>query len=149
MLLSKEVKVGLTYHNIKKYLDLGYEFDYFINGKGNPSVKRGSFIYVKVEDLGFMSNALIKYKCDYCGKEVEVRFCDYMRWKDDIGERDACSGCGSIKQGDICFEKHGTRSPFGLKEVQDKVKNIIREKYGVDNVNELAEVKQKARETNL
>ena len=149
MLLSKETKVGLTYHNIKKYLDLGYEFDYFINSKGNQSVKRGSFIYVKIEDLDFMSNALIKYECDYCGKEIEVRFCDYMRWKENIGERDACKECGSIKQGDNTFEKYGVRSQLSLKGVRDKINNSIKEKYGVDNVFELKETRDKIKATNL
>ena len=37
-------------------------------------------------------------------------------------------------------EKYGeyVTSPFGLKSIQDKVKNTIQEKYGVDNVFKLA-----------
>ena len=149
MLLSKEVKVTVNYKNIKRYLDSGYEFEYFINGKGNPSVTRGVVISVKVEDIDKKCGAIIKYKCDYCGKEVEVRFCDYMRHKENIGEVDACKECGNIKLGDICFEKYGTRSPFGRKEIQEKSHNTVKEKYGVDNVFKLNKTKKKIKATNL
>ena len=149
MLLSKEVKVTVNYKNIKRYLDSGYEFEYFINNKGNPSAKRGVVISVKVEDIDKKCGAIIKYKCDYCGKEVEVRFCDYMRHKENIGEVDACKECGNIKLGDNCFEKYGVRSQLALKEVRDKISISVKEKYGVDNVFELEEIKDKIKATNL
>lgn len=149
MLLTREVNVTVNYKNIKRYLESGYEFEYFINGKGNPSVKRGVVISVKVEDIDKKCGAIIKYKCDYCGEEIEVRFCDYMRHKENVGEVDACKKCGNIKLGDNTFKKYGVRSQLALKEVRDKINNFIKEKYGVDNVFELKEIKDKIKATNL
>lgn len=149
MLLSEEVEVAINYTNIKKYLDKGYEFDYFINSKGNPSVKRGVKIFVKVTDLDKKSSPKIKFICDYCGNEIEVRFCDYMKYKDSTEEIDACKECCNKKVGDINFNKYGSRSPFGRKEVKNKANKTVKDKYGVDNVFQLDEVRDKIKETNL
>lgn len=149
MLLSKTVEVTINYKNIKRYLDLGYEFEYFINGKGNPSTKRGTTLIVKVEDLDRQCGALVKYKCDYCHKEIEVRFCDYIKNKESIGEIDACKDCGNTKLGDINYKKYGTRSPFGRKDVKEKSNATVKAKYGVDNVFQLEEVRDKIKETNI
>lgn len=149
MLKTKMVQVTVNYKNIMRYLDLGYEFEYFINKKGNPSTKRGTTIMVKVKDLDKQCGAIIEYECDYCHKNVQVRFCDYMRHKESIEESDACKDCGNIKLGDINYEKYGTRSPFGRKEVKEKSNNTVKERYGVDNVFKLDEVKNKIKATNI
>lgn len=148
MLLSETAETTVTYKNIKRYLDLGYDFPTFINNKGKISVKRGVKIFVKVEDLDKNSGVIIRFKCDYCEKEKEVRFCDYIKNKSQIGEVDACSECGNIKLGDINFEKYGTRSPLGRKEVKEKANKTVKERYGVDNVFQLEETKNKIIETN-
>ena len=149
MLLSKMVQVTVNYKNIMRYLDLGYEFEYFINKSGNKSTKRGVTIIVKVEDLDIQSGAIIEYECDYCHKNIQVRFCDYIKHKENIGEVDACKDCGNIKLGDINYKKYGSRSPFGRKEVKEKSNNTVKEKYGVDNVFQLEEVRDKIKETNI
>ena len=149
MLLSKEVQVTVNYKNIMRYLDLGYKFEYFINKKGNPATKRGTVLIVKVEDLDRQCGAFIEYECDYCHENIQVRFCDYMRHKEHIGEIDACKDCGNTKLGDINYKKYGTRSPFGRKEVKEKSNNTVKERYGVDNVFQLEKVRDKIKETNI
>lgn len=149
MLKTKMVQVTVNYKNIMRYLELGYEFNYFINKKGNPSVKRGTTIKVKVEDLDRQCGSIIEYECDYCHENIRVRFCDYMRHKESIGEIDACKQCGNIKLGDITYEKYGVRSQFGLKEVRKKSNATVKERYGVDNVFQLDKVRDKIKQTNI
>ena len=151
MLLSKEVEVTINYNNIKRYLDLGYKFPTFVNSKGNISVKKNVKINVNINDLPTNSNAMIKYMCDYCNTETEVRYCDYMRHYPNGGKdsKDCCVSCIGMKTKDTMNEKYGVNSPYELKEIRDKRDNTVREKYGVDNVFQLNEVRNKIIETNL
>lgn len=151
MLLSKEVEVTLNYKNIKRYLDFGYEFPTFINKDGNVSVKRGTKLKVKIIHLDVKSGSVIKYKCDYCGKEIEVRYCDYMKHYQDgnKNESDCCINCISKKTQSKLIDKYGVNTPFALKEVRDKRDKTVKDKYGVDNVFQLKDVQNKSRDTNL
>lgn len=151
MLLSERVETNVNYANIDRYLELGYEFEYFINKKGKKSVKRGVKIDVKVSDLSLKSGAKIIYKCDYCNKEIVVRYCDYMRhYQNGIkNDKDCCSDCIGIKTKEKLINKYGVESPFGLKEVRDKRDNTVLERYGVINVFQLDDVKEKSRTTTI
>lgn len=151
MLLSKEVEVTLNYKNINRYLEKGYEFPTFINKDGNISVKRGTKLKVKTIHLDIKSGSIIKYKCDYCGKEIEIRYCDYMKHYQDgnKNEPDCCINCISKKTQSKLIDKYGVNTPFALKEVRDKRDKTVKDKYGVDNVFQLKDVQNKSRETNL
>lgn len=151
MLLTREVEVTVNYKNIERYLEKGYEFETFINKKGKVSVKRGTKIIVKLEDLDLNTGSIITYKCDYCGKEVSVRYCDYMRhYQDGIkDDKDCCINCISKKTQSKLIDKYGVNTPFALKEVRDKRDKTVKDKYGVDNVFQLKDVQNKSRETNL
>lgn len=151
MLLSKEVEVTVTYKNINRYIDYGYKFPTFTNSKGNVSVKKNTKILVNVEHLDIKSGSLVAYRCDYCGEDTEVRYCDYMKhYQDGIKTaKDCCIKCIGMKTKDTMNEKYGVSSPYELKEVRDKRDNTVREKYGVDNVFQLNEVRNKIIETNL
>ena len=151
MLLSKEVEVTVNYKNIERYLEKGYEFDTFINKDGKLSVKRNTKIMVKVKDLDPKSSSFVRYKCDYCGKENEIKYCDYMKHYPDGNkiDKDACKKCGVLKVQEKLTEKYGVNSPFALEEVRKKRDKTVKEKYGVDNVFQLQEVKDKAKETTL
>lgn len=149
MLLSKEVEVTVNYKNIERYLEKGYEFETFINKKGKVAARRGTKIIVKIEDLDLNTGNIITYKCDYCGKEVNVRYCDYMRhYQDGIkNDKDCCSECVTLKTKEVMMKKYGVESSFELKEVQDKIKSVFLDKYGVDSIGKCEEVQAKARAT--
>ena len=99
MLLTREVEVTVNYKNIERYLEKGYEFEKKKKKKGKVSVKRGTKIIVKLEDLDLNTGSIITYKCDYCGKEVSVRYCDYMRHypEGNKTDKDACKKCGKLR----------------------------------------------------
>lgn len=151
MLLTREVETVVNYKNLKRYLERGYEFDTFINRDKRLSVKRNTKITVKVEDLDPKSGSVVRYKCDYCGNEKEVKYCDYMRHYPDGNktDKDACKKCGHLKVQEKLTEKYGVNTPFALEEIRKKRDETVKKKYGVDNVFQLQEVKDKSKETTL
>lgn len=67
-LITKEVEVTLCGTNIKYYEDLGYEIPRYKDKIGRRTVKRGTIISVRVEDLSNGSGERINAKCDECGE---------------------------------------------------------------------------------
>jgi hypothetical protein len=90
MLLSKLVSVNITPRNRKIYLNKGY----------SDSVV-GNSIQVKFDDLPQSSGQLLNVKCDYCPKEYQIRYCDYVRTKHEFLDKDACENCWHKKRQDI------------------------------------------------
>ena len=80
-LISKEVEVILNSKNIKHYEDLGYKMPRYENkyNKGKLSIKQGTKIIVKVEDLPKGSHTNVKVKCNCCGKEYELSYQKYLK----------------------------------------------------------------------
>ena len=68
MLLSKTAMVKWNASNKKHYEGLGYKY-----------TKIGDEFEVNIEDLQKSSTSKVKCLCDYCGKELSWRYCDYNR----------------------------------------------------------------------
>ena len=79
MLITKEVEVTLGGHNIKYFENLGYEIPRIRNINYQMVVPRGTTIVVKVEHLLPTSRVKVLVKCDECGKEYELPYCDYLK----------------------------------------------------------------------
>jgi hypothetical protein len=69
MLITKEVEIRLRGKNIKWFENKGYNIPKWIDRNGRMSVKEGTKIKVKVEDLLDNSNVLVDIQCDNC-KEI-------------------------------------------------------------------------------
>ena len=93
-LISKEVEILLSSKNIKYYEYLGYEIPrYYNKRKKTMCVKRGTKIKVIVKDLPIGSHIKVKVKCDYCGKEYELKYQDYVRHNHE--GKNYCKICSS------------------------------------------------------
>ena len=93
-LISKEVEILLSSKNIKYYEYLGYEIPrYYNKRKKTMCVKRGAKIKVIVKDLPISSHIKVKVKCDYCGKEYEIKYQNYTRHNHD--GKNYCKICSS------------------------------------------------------
>src|ERR1035437_685360 len=102
-----------------------------------------------IDGLTNGSNVLIRAKCDYCDKEVDISYKRYNK-SIKIGGRFSCSHkCASIKRNDMLYEKHGVTNLSYLDSVKDKRKKTIREKYGVDHYSKTDKFKEKTKSTNL
>lgn len=122
MLISKEVEVNLTSKVIKHYEELGYEIPRYKNN-GTLSVKTGTKIIVKVNDLPITSLVRVEVECDYCGKYHPKAYGKYISGRKFI-QKDACSECCNLKQQEVFNLKYGVNAPVQI----DKFKKIIIEK---------------------
>lgn len=139
MLLTEYVEVKITRKNIGYYKNKGY----------NCELKE--IIKVKTLDLQPKSDKKVKYKCDKCGKIVELKFEFYIKKKNN---EYSCMG-------DFCYDcRLSVRKEYFLKnkpeeykkknqEIAEKRKKVFLEKYGVDNPMKVEEIKLKGQQTNL
>jgi hypothetical protein len=78
-LITKEVEVGLNFKDIKHYENLGYIMPRRKTKWGRFSIPIAAKIIVKVEDLVPSSHASVEVKCDRCGEERFLEWCDYNK----------------------------------------------------------------------
>ena len=88
--------------------------------KGYIFTKMYDDVLVKAEDLSNGSRVKVVCLCDYCGQEIIKQYREH------------------IKHGDCC-----------RKCFTQKVKNTVQSRYGVDNVMDIQNVKDKVKQTNL
>lgn len=132
-LITKEIEVKVNSRTIKYYESLGYKIPMKRASKVSYKKHKKEFVYdfdksftVKVEDLSDGSNEKVEVLCDYC--KNNIMFVPYHRYIKSI-EKTGCYVCKD------CLE--------------EKVKHVIREKYGVTNVGQLEQVREKMKKTNM
>lgn len=103
----------------------------------------------KIDGLGECSNKPILLICDYCGCIVESSP-KRRKIANRITQNDCCNGkCKYIKMKSNNLSKHGVENAFQRKDVKNKIKETVREKYGVDSWVQSKEFKEKSKTTNL
>lgn len=110
-------------------------------------VVSGKIIEVDVIDLPLNSKKLVKVKCDNCGTEKEIKYNDYCNITKN--GKYYCSKCKWIKTKLTNKEKYGVENVFQSAEIIKKIKQTNQEKYGVDYPNQNPEIFNKVKETNL
>ena len=108
-------------------------------------IKCNQIIEVKINELTKTSVALIKLKCDNCDLEKEITFKNYTSYGYNNGEY-LCRGCKLEKNN---LEKYGVKNVFQVKEVKEKIKETNLEKYGVEFISQNVRIQNKIKETNL
>lgn len=109
MLISKTVSVTIIGRNKEFYKKLGYEIpEKFLKSDWSYTTPRGTKIEVKVSDLQAGSGALVKIKCDFCGKIIEKR---YFKYISSLEGGDACENCKSEKTKKALIQKYGVENP--------------------------------------
>lgn len=58
--------------------------------KGYVNIHKGEMVLVDVEDLTPGSHVMVKVRCDYCGKNTDVMWKDYVSRRN---EKNACKNC--------------------------------------------------------
>ena len=78
-LISTETDVVLSGENIKYYENLGYYIPRRIDSKNNISIRMGTRIRVKVEDLPNNSHSIVSVRCDNldCNEIIDITWRDY------------------------------------------------------------------------
>lgn len=134
-IITKEVEVKPSGKMIKHYREKGYDAEYH-----KP-------IMVKVEDLPKKSNVKIQVLCDYCKKEIiSVEYNKYLNSLKTL-DKYSCKNCKRKKEQEIFINKYNVNTPFQLVDVQEKSKNTLLERYGVDNALKSPKIKEKMTKT--
>jgi hypothetical protein len=135
MILSKKIKIKLNNSTKDHFENLGYNFE------------KGKEIEIPLEHLNKGSNYKVEVKCDRCGKIKEIPYRKYLI-NISNGNYYSCSAkCSKDKIEQSNIKKFGTKNYFQSEEGKLKIKNIIIEKFGVDNISKLENIKQKKLET--
>lgn len=171
MLLTKEVEISLSGKVVCHYIEKGYNISLsWSDIYKKYYIPKGTKIIVKVEDLTIGSKVLIEYQCDYCKEVFPIRYCDYIKRRKSVVNKDSCKKCtdNKIKESNLIIYgvertlslqetrnkiqetnlfKYGYTNPFNSKEVQDNIKIQWKENYGVSNPSQVKEINEKRKET--
>jgi len=108
------------------------------------NIKINDIILVNVNELTKGSRYKVKMRCDKCGDEYES--CFNILYKNNSLKKFICKKC---KRKITIQEKYGVDNVFQCNEIKEKSKITIKEKYGVDNVSQNKEIKEKKMNTNF
>lgn len=117
--------------------------------RGYKYTKTRQPLKVKAEDLPNGSQMKVRVICDYCGKEFEKHYVNYLKEHDEITNKDCCHDCQPKKTHEILQKTYGVDSFFQLDSTKEKIKQTCLEKYGVERACQSQEIKDKIATTNL
>jgi len=106
------------------------------------NIKIGDVIDISIEHLQKNSAIKVLVKCDICDKEREL---PYYKYNKNISKYNiyTCNKCFNIKNKKTNIIKYGDEN-FNNKE---KIRKTVLEKYNVDNVSNIPEIKLKKEST--
>lgn len=111
--------------------------------------KVGEKIKIKVEDLTRNSSEKVWVKCDYCNTPYLTEYRNYKNGEESIVHKNCCEKCANKKMEEIMDIKYGTHYSQQIPEVKEKTKETNLERYGVESHLSNIEIREKIKETNL
>ena len=106
ILISKNAIVKWNSKSKKHYEELGFIY-----------TKRGDSFTVDIINLTDRCLSLIVIKCDYCGKEYDVPYGDYLRsLRNSHIKKDCCDNCKHLKIFETNQLLYGTKYPIQLEK---------------------------------
>lgn len=108
--------------------------------------KMGDGFDVKIEDLTIGAKPRVKIQCDYCGQIYTIKYQNYVnRYSPEL--KDACDKCKTHKVIESNIQKYGVSNVFELNEIKEKSKQTCMEKYGEECYSQTDECKERCRQT--
>lgn len=106
---------------------------------------------IKIENLATNSHKKVMVKCDNCGDIKEVKYQSYNISTNNNTEKFYCNNkeCINKKRVISIQKKYGVDNVFQVENVKDKIKVTNLELYGFENPHQNKEIKLKAEKTNL
>ena len=104
----------------------------------------GKEYFIPINNLSKGSHYKIKVECDFCDYERELSYREYLCNTKKDGKY-YCSKCSVEKMLDTKKEKYGENYEI----ITQNYKNVMLNKYGVENCFQLDSVKEKSKKTNL
>lgn len=138
MILDEVVEMVWDNANKKHYIEKGYIY-----------TKSHDKFIIKTVDLAKRSKVKIKVKCDVCGKERIIKYCEYMKSIEN-GEYYACSvKCSQEKRIKTNLKIFGVKNAMQNNKIKEKGKRTNLERRGVEYAFQNEDVKEKMKETNI
>lgn len=138
MLITKNVLTKWNSKTKKYYEDLGYKY-----------TKIGDSLLVDVNHLKKGSNETVVVKCDYCGREYNIKWYSYCLLKEKNNNTDCCNNpeCTTKKSRESLKDIYGTDNIREIESVNQKIKNTVMIKYGCSNQFKNDDIKEKIKST--
>lgn len=102
-------------------------------------------IKVPVEHLTEGSKVVVQVKCDVCGKDIPRPYKQYLHYHSQ--GIDTCNEHKNIKTKVTCMEKYGVENIFQSEEFKEKHRQTCLERYGYEYISQVPEIRQKIEET--
>ena len=102
-------------------------------------------IMVPPEHLTNGSHEKVKVICDICQQVFDREYKLYLQCHS--GNLDTCLQCKSHKARQTCLEKYGVQNVFQVQDFKDKHKQTCLERYGYEYISQIPEVQQKVQRT--
>jgi len=107
-------------------------------------------LIIPVEHLTKGSHQIIDVKCDFCGEEKKLDYNSYWRNTKHLTDLYSCSEkCGMVKKNKTNLKKYGVENVFENKEIKDKIKQSYINNLGVDHPSKSIEIQKNTKNTNL
>jgi len=113
-------------------------------------VKSGDILSVKVSDLPNNSTARIKVKCDICHQKSEISFRRYIKNTTNKTIDYACSRkCADQKSKITVLEKYGVENVSQSQDIKDKKVETCLKNFGVKHPQQSEKIFEKSKQTKL
>jgi len=121
------------------------------NFNKNNNVGVGDIIKIPTKELPKGSHIKIIIICDECGKERCMQFNNYYRTTNGLKNKYYCNNkeCINIARKNAINKKYGVDNVFQLVDTKEKIKVTNNIRYGVENPQQNKEIKEKTENTNL
>jgi hypothetical protein len=116
---------------------------------GYLNLKLNDLIEIKIEHLSKGSHYFIEVACDICGKERTIMYKEYLRNLKHYNYYTCKGTCSSDKIRLTNLERYGVEFISQLEEVKNKRVETSIKKYGVEYYSKTEESKNKIKQTNI
>lgn len=101
------------------------------------------------DQIGATSKKELVFQCDYCGEESIKAKSQILNQREFI-TKDACPKCRQTKKDELMILKYGVKNVFQKPEVKEKINSTNLEKYGTTSpINFNSDIVAKKKQTNI
>lgn len=115
---------------------------------GYTFTKWGDSFDLSVTDLTNSSERRVEVKCDYCGLIMSKPWHKYLSQHDEK-YGDCCKACRKYKTKNTVLDKYGVDNVFQSEDIKNKIKDTMVERYGETNPMNVESFKQKQQDSVL
>jgi very-short-patch-repair endonuclease len=119
--------------------------------KGYKFTKVGDEVTIKVNDLSNTSKVVINVQCDYCFEKYTMVWDKYFVrvLNNSFCNKIACKKCNNLKTKEVILNKYGVENASHIEDAKIKRVNTFLKNYGVENPSKDKNVKLKKANTTL